>query len=134
MKTNTKGFTLVELLVVIAIIGILAAIVLVSLNSARERARKASLQSTMASITTLASLCINDEGSVSGPTSNTTGAGNICDDSTITAEVWPDLTAIQGLENAGYQYRTASDTTLSAGNASADIVVCTIATGSCALQ
>jgi len=57
-----RGFTLIELLVVIAIIGILSATVLVSLNSARTKARDAKRVADIQTIRTALELYYFDNG------------------------------------------------------------------------
>jgi prepilin-type N-terminal cleavage/methylation domain-containing protein len=55
-KLAPRGFTLIELLVVIAIIGILSAVVLASLNTARNKGNDAAVKSNLATIQTQAEL------------------------------------------------------------------------------
>ncbi|MDZ7612223.1 MAG: type II secretion system protein [Candidatus Moranbacteria bacterium] len=133
-KLNKKGFTLIELLVVVAIIAILAGIVLVSLNSATERSKKASLQSTLSSAMPVASMCLNDGGNVNPPAANT----EICTTSDITEE-WPallsDITPDYSYGNATMVDEDsdgeAEDWTITGTGPDGYIVTCQAKSGSC---
>lgn len=74
INRKNKGFTLIELLVVIAIIGILAAVVLVSLNSARQKSRDAKRLADIRQIQTALELYYNDNGGY--PAAGTSCNGN----------------------------------------------------------
>ena len=65
-SSSKKGFTLIELLVVISIIGILASVVLISLNSARIKARDAQRKADLQQISKALELYYLDNGRYPG--------------------------------------------------------------------
>ena len=96
-KKREKGFTLIELLVVIAIIGVLATIVLVSLNTARQKARDVRRVSDMRQVALALEMYYDDNTSTGYP-----GDANelACDD-------WAAMES--ALETGGYISSVPSD-------------------------
>jgi type II secretion system protein G len=106
---RNRGFTLIELLVVIAIIGMLAAVIMVSLNSARDKGRDAKRVSDARQIMTALELYYNDNGgypvaSGSSPTTRpSASAGNPTFSTYL--PIYPDYPTPSG-SNCGSTYYT----------------------------
>jgi prepilin-type N-terminal cleavage/methylation domain-containing protein len=97
-RKTFRGFTLIELLVVIAIIGILSAVVLASLNQARNKGNDAAIQSNLSAAQVQAELYYssnnNSYGSLgTGTCPTTAGSGNVFTDQYI-------VRAINGADTA----------------------------------
>jgi len=123
---KSKGFTLIELLVVIAIIGILATIVLVSLNSARSKARDTKKVADLRQIQLVLEMYYNDNSAYPVAATCTNATYNTMASTVQTAgyatQLPIDTTYMYGATASSYTLKTTLEATVyTTGPLSTDI-------------
>lgn len=88
--SNKKAFTLIELLIIIVIIGILLSVIIVSLISARNRAKDASFKTVASNIQTALTSCCISSAVLTNPI---TAGGIVC---SVGTERYPGEESIGG--------------------------------------
>ncbi len=99
--SSMRGFTLIELLVVIAIIGILSAVVLASLNTARQKGSDAAVKTDITTVRTQAAIYYSDKsnyGSGVGVAATKTVTGATF--TAVTSSMFFDPTTVKALTQA----------------------------------
>ena len=95
-QLNNHGFSLMEIIVVIAIIGILASIIIVSLNSAREKANDATIKTNLTGTRNQAELYFSENNNYGQPS----GIVSDCDEPNTIFDPNGSISINKGIKSA----------------------------------